>query len=482
MASIKKNFFYNILLNVSNVLFPLITAPYIARVLEPDGVGLYNFAVGYADYFALFACLGIPTYGMREIAKKRSSDTDRDTTVSELLSINILSSLVVSVIFVLSVFFVPQLSENKILFLLAGFLIYLAPLNVDWFFLGMERFRFIATRKMLVRCITIVCMFIFVKTKSDLIYYLLIYVANQIAGNLLAFTMMSRSGVRFKVNLANPKILRHFRPMLILFSSAVAMSIYTMLDTLMLGFMSTYTEVGYYTTATHVSKAIVMVVTSLAGVVIPRVSYLMEQNDIKQINDLTQKTISAISFIAFPIAIGLACVSYYFVPLFFGQEFYGAIVPLAIMAFVILAIGFNNLIGMQILIGMGHDKPYLKSILTGTVINLIFNIFLIPLLGASGAAISSVLAETVILFVMVHYVHKCTPVKFHSSLPEIFKALAVSLLFVPLIYLLSRYIGGWWLVAIFVTSGAAIYIPCLWLMGHRSFELVKPHLDRFLRR
>lgn len=478
MSSIRKNFFYNVLLNVSNVLFPLVTAPYIARVLEPDGVGLYNFAVLYASYFALFACLGMPNYGMREIAKKRDSDTDRRDAISELFSINVMASILVSVVFVISVFTIPHLSDNMMLFLVAGFLIYLAPFKVDWYFTGMEQFKFITTRNIVVRFLTIICIFLFVKTKSDLIIYVALYVANQIGGGIWAYIMMTRRESHPRISFTSRRVLRHFKPLLILFSSSVAMSIYTMLDTVMLGFMSDYDQVGYYSSATHVSKAILMAVISLSLVVVPRISYYAENNDFDSVRDLVRKSMSVNAFLAFPVAIGLASLSPWFVPLFFGQEFMGAIVPLEIMSMVIIAIGFNNLIGLQILIGLGHDRLYLYSILFGTIPNVLLNLVLIPRLGAIGASISSVSAEILILLIMIFFVSRHTPLRLGQSWPEILKSFGVSILFVPLIYGLSRVFTGWWLIGIFVVTGAALYLILLWLIGHRAYDLVVPAIRK----
>ena len=167
-GSIKKNAFYNVLLNISQVIFPLITAPYVSRVLEPDGVGLFNFANTYAGYFALVALLGIPTYGVREVAKARDDKESLSMLVSQLMTIAVMTTVVVSAVYLITIAVVGQLTENYIIFLLAGFVIYLAPFKINWYYQGLEEFGFITMRSLILRTLGIICLFVFVRTKSDL--------------------------------------------------------------------------------------------------------------------------------------------------------------------------------------------------------------------------------------------------------------------------------------------------------------------------
>ena len=174
MALIKRNFSYNVLLNLSRVIFPLITAPYISRVLEPDGIGLFNFANTYAGYFALFAVLGIPFYGIRETAKLHDDKEGLSKLVSELISVSFIATFVVTLIYVTSIFLIGQLDENRVLFLVAGFLVYFAPFRIDWFYSGLEQFKYITLRTVVIRTVSIICMFVFVRTKSDLLVYMIL--------------------------------------------------------------------------------------------------------------------------------------------------------------------------------------------------------------------------------------------------------------------------------------------------------------------
>lgn len=462
MASIKKNFAYNIMLNLSKVIFPLVTAPYIARVLEPDGVGLFNFANTYANYFALFAVLGIPTYGIRVVAKKREKLENLQDLVSEMMSISAIATLIMTIAFLLTIFFIPQLTENKQLFLVAGFVLYLAPFKIDWYYSGLERFGYITMRVLIIRIVSIVAMFVFVKNKTDLIIYMIICVVGSIGGDLWNYLMLLRDGIKpqFKITGLKP----HLFPLFILFFSAITVSIYTLLDTLMLGFMTDYDQVGYYNSASHIAKAFLSIVTSLSVVAIPRISYYMEKKDYVAINRLINKSFSIVSFLAFPITIGLICISPVFVPLFFGYSFVGSIIPLMIMSGVIVAIGFNNLTGVQILIGMGFDKLFLRCVLIGTIVNFMLNLMLLPRLGACGAAVSSVIAETFILFVTLYSVRKSAKVSFHGIKNDLLKSLGGSLLFIPISLGIGQFFQGWRFVFVdlFLCGISYVFLQYLW--------------------
>lgn len=468
--SIKKNAFYNILLNIASVIFPLITAPYVSRVLEPDGIGLYNFANTYAGYFALVAMLGIPTYGVREVSKSRDDREVLTRLVSQLMTIALITAITVSIIYLFTIALVGQLKENYIIFLLAGFVIYLAPFKINWYYQGIEDFGFITKVSLVVRTISIICLFIFVKEKSDLIIYVILSVLGGVMADVWNFVKMWKSGIKPKFSFSGLK--PHINPLLVLFASSIAISIYTVLDTLMLGFITNYEEVGYYSNAMHMSKVILTAVTSLSIVVVPRVSFYMKNQDYENINILMNKSFSVVSFFAFPVAIGLFCIAPTFVPLFFGVKFMGAIVPLMILSLLIIVIGLNNLTGIQMLIGLGLDKLFLYSVLTGTFSNFAMNCLFIPLWGAIGASVASVIAETLILLVTIYFVYHRTQIRINSWF-DIIKAFIGTLCFIPLIYLLKSVLDGWWLVAAFVVLGAMSYFVMELILKNKSVDLFK---------
>lgn len=480
MASIKRNFAYNALLNLSKVIFPLITTPYISRVLEPDGIGLFNFANTYAGYFALFAVLGIPTYGIREVAKIHEDKNRLSRLVSELISVSFIATFIVTSIYVASIFLIGQLDENRMLFLVAGFMLYLAPLRIDWFYSGLEQFKYITLRTVIILAISIVCMFIFVRTKSDLLVYVILNVGGTICGDVWNYVKLLQSGIKPKLTFVGLK--KHLSPLFILFATSVAVSIYQVLDTLMLGFMTDYQQVGFYNNATHISKAVIIVVTSLSTVAITKMSQFYKAKEFDRINDLVNKSFLLVSFIAFPAAVGLSCLAPTFVPLFFGAEFGGTIIPLMILSMLIVVIGLSNISCIQILVGLGYDRLFCYSVLTGTISNFLLNLILIPVWGANGASIASVCAEILVLGSSVWYVYRKTSVHLKVSWLDLFKSLCGALLFLPTMLLISQIFNGWTLVAVFILVGSGIYMVSQKLLKNQSINLFMPVILQKLRR
>jgi len=462
--SIKKNYLYNILLNISKVIFPLITAPYVSRVLEPDGVGLFNFSHSYAGYFTLIAMLGIPIYGTREVSKVKDDKKALTNLVSQIMSISIISTFIISLIYICTIILIGQLTENYLIFLIAGFSIYLVPFSINWYYQGLEEFSFITLRTIIIKTLSVICLFLFVKQKNDLIIYVILNVSGTVIADIWNFFKMKKTGIQPYFTYKD--IRQHIKPLFTLFAS----SIYTILDTLMLGFIKDYVEVGYYSTAMHMSKSVLTVVTSLSLVAIPRISYYMKNNEYDKINDLINKSFSIITFLSVPAAIGLACISCVFVPLFFGQQFVGAIVPLMILSMLIIIIGLNNLTGTQILVAMGFDNLFLYSVLAGTLSNLFMNCVFIPLWGAIGASIASIIAEILVLFVTVFYVNKNTNIRIQNKM-DFLKALIGSLTFIPLVFCLHKYIDGWFLVGTFVIVGVCVYFVVELFLKNKSVNL-----------
>ena len=466
--SIKQNFLFNILLNISKVIFPLVTAPYVSRVLEPDGLGLSNFANTYANWFAMFAALGIPFYGLREVAKIGNNVEEQTKFVSEIISISVISTMVCSIIMFLTLLFVPQLNENYIIFLVAGILLYTTPFKIDWYFSGKEDFGFITLRSLIIKTLSVILLFVFVHEKSDLLLYVALNASCLVLNEIWNFAKLYQHGIHPHFSLSGK---RHLKHLLILFSSSVAVSIYSILDTLMLGFLSNYSEVGYYNCATHISKAMLPIATSLAAVVIPRLSQYMKSGNWLQITELANKSLSIVSFLCFPLAIGMACIAPTFVPLFLGEQYYGAILPLQIVVFIVVSIGLNNLTGVQILVGLGFDNLFLYSVLVGSVSNFILNIFLIPSYGASGAAFASVFAETIILFVTNWFVSKKTPIRFVNKTEHITNVL-LALLFIPITCVIRYLFNNWMFVFLDIFVLSIFYIVTQYIFNNPSERII----------
>lgn len=470
MASIKKNFIYNTLLNISKIIFPLITAPYVSRILEPDGIGIYHFAATYAGYFALVAMLGVPTYGVREVAKLRDKKAEMSLLVSQLFTIVALTTAIVSVIYIFTLLVIYQLRIDFLLFLLSGFCIYLSPFQTTWFYQGIEEFDFITIRTLIIKFLSVICLFIFVTQKNDLIAYVVITVCGTVIADIWNYLKMREKGVR--PHLTTKDLKHHIKPIMLLFASSVAISIYTVLDTLMLGFISDYTEVGFYSNAMMMARVFLTIVTSLSIVSIPRFTYYMNEGDTVNANLLANKSFSFAGLLAFPLTIGMVCIAPVLIPWFFGEQYLGAVLPLRILSFINIAVGFSNILGIQILVGMGKDRLFLRCILYGAFSNFILNCLLIPSYGAIGASIASVIAELLITISMVYYVSMKTPIIIKVK-GDLIKSLTGSVLFIPLIIVIPKMDSGLLYLITFGFIAIVIYLSSqLFLKNVLLYSLV----------
>lgn len=476
MPSIKKNFIYNTLLNISRIIFPLITAPYVSRVLEPEGIGIYQFAATYSGYFAMVAMLGVPTYGVREVAKLRDKKEELSLLVSQLFSIVVFTTMIVSVIYLITLLAVNQLRSDFILFLLSGFCIYLSPFQTTWYYQGVEEFDFITIRTLIIKSLSVICLFVFVTQKSDVNAYVIITVLGTVLADIWNYLKMRGRGVRPQITI---KGLRpHMKPIMLLFASSVAISVYTVLDTLMLGFIKNYSEVGLYSNAMMVARVFLTIVTSLSVVSIPRFTFYIHEADIDNANLLANRSFSFAGLLAFPLTIGIVCLAPVLVPWFFGEQYYGAILPLQILSVINIAVGFSNILGIQILVSMGKDSLFLRCILYGTFSNFILNCILIPQFGAIGASIASVIAEFFVTISMFYYVYKETPIRV-NIIKDLVKSLMGASLIVLLYTVFPRIDNDIFFLVLFFLIAAVIYgVSQILLKNTLMIELITIGLNK----
>jgi O-antigen/teichoic acid export membrane protein len=408
--SLKKNVAYNTILTVSNVAFPIVTTPYVSRALGVENIGIVSFAMTYASYFALFAALGIPMYGMRETARLNNNAAERNKVFSELFAINCLSTVVCSAAYLATVFAVPALYEERVFLLIAGASVFFVPFGTDWFFAGREQFKLITIRSLATKIVSAAGLFVFVRSADDIIPYLILNTVAHLSGQAWNFVYMLRNEV--KISFAHLNMKRHVRFVLILFASNIAVSIYTMLNTLILGFMSDYTQVGYYASAIKTGRLVLPVVTAMAPVVIARISALKNEPDREeQLHRLLNHSFGTMMMTAVPATIGLIMIAPRFVPVFFGAEFMPVVPSMQALSLLILIIGINNFFAVQILVGNGFDNKVFIVLLSGTVSGFCLNLLLIPFYGALGASIASVVAEIIVTVAAVVFTARLAPVR-----------------------------------------------------------------------
>ncbi len=395
--SIKKNFIYNTFLTMSSFIFPLITFPYVSRILLPEGTGRVSFAISLISYFTMLSQLGMPTYGIRTCSKVRNNRQELTRTAHELLGINLIMSVISYLLLALALIFVPALRQDRILYVIVSATILLTSIGMEWLYKALEQYRYIAVRSIIFKFISLAAMFLLVHTKNDYLIYGFISIFASSASNIFNFINVHKYIDLKPVGNYNMK--RHLKPVAIFFAMACATTIYTHMDTLMLGFMLTKKDVGYYNAAVRIKSLLLSIVTSLGAVLLPRSSFYIEKGMWKQFRVVSRKALDFVFIIASAFMLYFILYARYGIMLLSGGYYAASILPMQIIMPTLLFIGVTNITGIQIMVPMGREKSVLLSEIVGLVINLAINAALIPRLSSTGAAIGTLVAELAVLLV-----------------------------------------------------------------------------------
>lgn len=395
--SLKLNFIMNAVLTISAFIFPLISFPYVSRILGPSGTGNVSFATSIVAYFALFAQLGIPTYGIRATARVRDDKELLSRTVQEIFIINILMSILTYIVFFVVLNIVPQMSDDKLLFMIVSSTIFFNAIGMDWLYKGLEKYTYITTVSILFKFIALILMFILIHQKRDYVIYGAISIFAASASNIC--NLLNVHKYIYLKPIGNYDFKVHLRPICIFFAMACATTIYTNLDTVMLGFMKSNTEVGYYNAAVKIKTVLLGVVTSLGAVLLPRASYYIENNLIDEFKRISSKAINFVILISFPLALYFIIFAKEGIFFLSGDAYAKAILPMQILMPTLIFIGLTNIMGIQMLIPLGKEKVVLYSEIAGAIVDLAINTVLIPIMASSGAAIGTLVAEMVVWIV-----------------------------------------------------------------------------------
>ncbi len=395
--SLKLNFIMNAILTVSTFLFPLITFPYVSRVLLPEGLGKVDFAVSVATYLSMFAQLGIPTYGIRICSQESDDRIQLSRTVHELLIINTSMCAITYVIFGIALFTVPKFAEDRLLFIITGSTVLFNSIGAEWLYRAIEQYKYITVRSIIFKFIALIAIFALVHSPADYHIYGGIAIFAASASNVLNFINL-RKHVSMRY-LGGYDIKRHLRPVFIFFAMSCATTVYTYLDTIMLGFIKDDDVVGYYTVAVKIKTILVSLITSLGTVLMPRASYFIAHNEMDKFRSIIKKAINFVMLSAIPLTVYFILYAFEGIMFLSGAEYEPSVFPMQIVMPTLLFIGLSNISGIQMLIPMGREKTVLFSVIVGAVVNLVVNCFTIPLFGAAGAAIGSLTAEAVVLAV-----------------------------------------------------------------------------------
>ena len=400
---IKKNILYTAVLTTSNYIFPLITYPYVSRVLEVTNIGLCNFIDSVINYFILFSMMGISILGTRQIAIEKSNNKSLNSSFSSLIFLNGLFTFLSLGMLVIATFFVKDLYDNKELMGYGALKLISNFLLIEWFYKGLEDFKFITIRSIILKCFFVASIFIFVKEKSDYPTYYLLTVL-MISGNALINIFYSRKFASFKLKLIN--LAKIYKPFLILGVYFILTSLYTTFNTVYLGFITNDTQVGYYTTATKLYTILLALYTGVSTVLMPRMSDLLANNKLDEFKSLVTKSINNLFQFSIPLIILCDIFAPQIIMLISGPGYEGAITPMRIIMPLMLVIGYEQIQIVQCLMPMGKDKIIMVNSAIGALLGVILNLALVPYLESIGSAITWALAELSILILSQLHLNK----------------------------------------------------------------------------
>ncbi|MBQ9664485.1 MAG: flippase [Oscillospiraceae bacterium] len=415
------NFIYNSAYHIFAIIIPLITTPYISRKLGAGGIGEYSYAYSVASYFALFIKLGLANYGNRTIAFARGKGKDLSKEFWSIYLFQLLMGIVANAIYLVYCLTVASSPEISLLIML-----YLISVGIDitWFFWGLENFKLTVTRDFIIKILTTVCIFVFIRDANDVWKYAIILSGGSFFSQALLWTSLKRY-----IHWSKPtwgEIRQHIKPNLVLFVPSIAVSFYKIMDKIMLGAMSSTVEVGFYQSSERVLQVPMALVTSLGTVMQPRMSNLISKDTGKDyLASVMSKSVALALFLSTSLGFGIMTVSKEFVPIFYGQGFEKCTTLFLILLPSCMFLSFTNVFKSQYMVPNKLDKEYTIALFTGAAVNLLFNSLLIPRIASIGAAWGTLFAEISVTIVITVIMSRKVDVwrYYKSALPFIISGL-----------------------------------------------------------
>ena len=454
-SRIKANFIYNFSYQILTIILPLITAPYLARVLGANLVGIYSKTHAMAHYFYLFTILGVNNYGNRLISQVRDDRKKMSTAFWEIYSFQAVTSAVVTILYV--VFCLSFEYEYKTIYLLQGFYVLSGLFEINWFCFGLEKFRLTTLRSTVVRIAVLACVFIFVRDKGDLWKYTLILALSTIISVLTVWPFVIKHVDYVRPTLEG--IRKHIKPNLMLFWPVIAISLYNIMDKIILGYFSTNEEVAFYSYAERIVTIPTTLILALDNVVMPRMSNIFAKNKTEQAEKLMGIVMLFAMFLSSAMTFGLAGVADVFAPWFYGKEFTRCGLYILLLSPTILFKGWAGALRTQFIIPTGRDKIYIISLTSGAVVNLILDFALIPSMDGVGAIIGTLAAELTVAIIQFAMCRNDVPLKEYFKNGVSFIIIGIGMFFcVEMIGKLG--LSAFPTLIIQVCIGAVIYVIC----------------------
>ena len=457
--SITKNYIYNLIYQILILILPIITTPYLSRVLGAENIGIYSYTLSIVTYFILFGSLGISMYAQREIAYVQDDKYKRSKIFWEIL---ILRFITLTISMIIYYFAYVNGTQYQMYYKILLIEIISNCFDISWYFQGMEDFKKTVFRNTLVKIISIALIFLLVKRPEDLAKYFIIYVVSNFIGNISLWLYIPK--VLDKIKIKELKPLQYLKPTIGLFIPQIAIQVYTLLDKVMIGvIIDDKSEVGYYDQAQKIIKMLLTVVTSLGTVMIPRMANTFANGNMKQIKEYMKKSFRFVYILSIPMIFGIIAVADKFVPVFFGDGYEKVSIIMKVISPILLVIGLSNVIGSQYLLPTKRQKEFTISVTCGAIANFIVNFIMIRKYGAIGASIGTVIAETIVATIQIYFVRKDFNTKECLSISQNYIIVGIVMFFIVILIgftvknnLISIMLQG--------VSGAIIYIIGLYVV------------------
>lgn len=463
--SIAKNYIFNIIKTTMGIIFPLITFPYASRILGVASLGRINYANSIISYFLLISMLGLQTYAIREGAGYRGNRKALNKFGTEMFIINSLLTLVAYAAFFLCLFLVPNFKEYRLLLMISSVTIVFNTLGFNWLYNVFEEYGYITVRAVLFQALSLVVLFLFVKTPEDYYIYAVINVFASAGSNLCNFIRMRRYLRLFPGG--HYELKKHMKPIVTIFGMSVAGTIYQDSDITIIGFIKGDVEVGLYSAAVKIMYVLTNMLSSLGTVILPRMSYYIKSGRKGEYDRLTAKAIDFVLMLTIPIAAGVFLLSREMLGLVCGEEFLSASLALKILAFNIVLSPLNGVVVNQLFITMGREMLSLRVMVISCLFNIIANIAVIPVLGYQAAAATTVASEIIVFVMFIWYSYKEIPV--FSYLKKIWQYVLAAVAMSIAVRVIHQTVSGL-LVFVAVPAGAVIYFTILKLFRNELVE------------
>lgn len=405
MENVKRNFIYNIAYQILIMIIPLITTPYVSRVIGSEGIGTYSYTYSIAYYFMIFAMIGFNNYGNRSIAQVRDDKEKLTITFKEIYLLQIIIALIMTILYAMYLLFFDI--QFKFISVIQGLYVISCIFDINWFFFGVENFKLTVVRNTIIKILSLIFIFLFVKDSNDVYIYVLILAGSSLISQLSLFPYLSKYIGKSKIKITNIK--KHLMPCLKLFLPVIAVTMYRVMDKTMIGIFSTMSEVGYYENAEKIISIPNAIISALGVVMLPRMSNMYSNGKENESKSTIRKSIKFVMFLSFAMTFGIISISKDFSIMFFGKDFVKTGYLISLLAITIVFLSWGNVLRTQYLIPKERDKEYIISAFLGAFVNFIFNFIFIPKYGAIGACFGTILAEFIVVIYQSYAIRKELP-------------------------------------------------------------------------